>query len=240
MYSFLHDVFHVCFCPYSHLYRIGVKVLNALVFFSSSCLSPGSVHSSGSIISLSSLLDTVRDRQSCGCIVLGSVSQQGIRRCSATESHTAVVRVAAQHFCLFTDREDGAVLVERTHCGAQTSAGGKIHLMAGMKSYSSGPLLMYIDVTDHSVRTNIYACSSGRGKKLLLFPRATNFLDILSFFPPPLQTNLRQRSRRQPCFDLLLFPMRRKITLIDGYSCTLIYCTILPIMTLTITTNRYW
>lgn len=51
--------------------------------------------------------------------------------------------VAAQHFCLLTDREDGAVLVERTHCGAQTSAGSK---EGGdppdggeMKSYSSGP-----------------------------------------------------------------------------------------------------
>lgn len=65
-----------------------------------------------------------RDSHSCSGVVLGSVIRQGTHRCSATESRTAVGWVAAQHFCLLPDRRDGAVWVERTHCGAQASAGG--------------------------------------------------------------------------------------------------------------------
>lgn len=49
--------------------------------------------------------------------------------------------------------------------GPQQEREKKSHLIAGMKSYSSSPLLMYIDVLDHSVRTNIWACSSGNEKK---------------------------------------------------------------------------
>lgn len=48
-----------------------------------------------------------RDRRSCGCVVLVAVSQQGPCRCAAIESHTAVCCSAAQHFCLFPDREVG-------------------------------------------------------------------------------------------------------------------------------------
>ncbi len=138
IYSFIHNVFQVCFCPQYEeqaqsfaKHRIGVKVFRDLGFFSNCLPVKAQVQDaraphlllSESCISSAHLPGTGGDSRSCGCVVLGSVSQQGTRRCSATESHTAVGRVAAQHFCLFADSEDGAVLVERTHCGAQNSAG---------------------------------------------------------------------------------------------------------------------
>ena len=129
-------------------------------------------------------------------VVLGSVSQQGTRRCSATESHTAVGRVAAQHFCLLSDREDGAVLVERTHCGAQTSAGAESPPDGGDEELQQRPPA-YVHRCHGSFSQNKYLRLLLRGKKICFHDQRLYSLRHIEQDTPPhptLQTYLSQIS----------------------------------------------
>lgn len=152
-------VFQVCFCPHSPLHRRCSRLYFPLPVVSQSKPRFRTLLGESYISQPICWTRVERRVETAGLGAALSLAQsvsRGHAGALLTESHAAVGRAAAQRFCLFADGEDGAVLVERTHCGARTSAGVKKPTWwRGWRATAAVPCFMYVDVTDHSVRTNI-------------------------------------------------------------------------------------
>lgn len=118
----------------------------------------------------------------CGCVVLGSVSQQGTHRCSA-----AVSRVVAQHFlCPLCQRRRSCFSREDSvGCRPQQDRGKPIGWQECREKY--------IHVTR----------SFSQNKYLLIFLKAYHFMDVLRnrFTLKHLKKKRSYRKPEQACFD---------------------------------------